>query len=379
METSTKKPSRGKKNAISGNVEKYSSFIDEGKLVGVIDEIIALSDIDAKRKYLGNLKEDLLFTQSRLLKNAETSVDQDTISVAYLMGELDQAMSAFTEERMNYYLRRLSRSLVAQRNNGINDLNLNLWKKYKDIVTDSYWHLERRESSKGNSAWYWGNFVPQIPRQFILRFTRKNDWVFDPFAGSGTTLFEAAALGRNSVGIDLNPETIARAKDTLRTLHDKEDVRSIMIQGDSLRDDFKQILKDLNAPSPRLIMLHPPYFDIIHFSQDERDLSNSPNLEVFLQRMSTVAKKCFDLLSEKGHLAMVIGDKYASGSWIPVGFYSMQKLMEAGFTLKSIIVKNFEGTRGKRNQEELWRYRALAGGYYVFKHEYIFLMQKPSP
>ena len=35
------------------------------------------------------------------------------------LGELDQAMSAFTEERMNYYLRRLSRSLGAQRNNGV--------------------------------------------------------------------------------------------------------------------------------------------------------------------------------------------------------------------------------------------------------------------
>ena len=265
---------------------------------------------------------------------------------------------------MNYYLRRLSRSLGAQRNNGVNDLNLNQWKKYKDIVTDSYWHLERRESSNGNSAWYWGNFVPQIPRQFILRFTRKNDWVFDPFAGSGTTLFEAAALGRNSIGMDLNPETTAKAKDALSTLQDNHGVMSMMIQGDSLRDDFKQILKDLKAPSPTLIMLHPPYFDIIHFSQDERDLSNSPNLEVFLQRMAIVGKKCFDLLATKGHLVMVIGDKYASGSWIPVGFYSMQKLVETGFTLKSIIVKNFEGTRGKRSQEELWRYRALAGGYY---------------
>lgn len=27
-------------------------------------------------------------------------------------------------------------------------------------------------------------------------------------------------------------------------------------------------------------------------------------------------------------------------------------------------------------QKELWRYRALAGGFYVFKHEYIFLFQK---
>jgi hypothetical protein len=41
-----------------------------------------------------------------------------------------------------------------------------------------------------------------------------------------------------------------------------------------------------------------------------------------------------------------------------------------------IAVKNFEETRGKRNQKELWRYRALVGGFYVFKHEYIFIFQK---
>jgi len=54
----------------------------------------------------------------------------------------------------------------------------------------------------------------------------------------------------------------------------------------------------------------------------------------------------------------------------------MQEAQRLGYKLKSIIVKNFNETKAKRNQEKLWRYRALAGGFYVFKHEYIFLMQK---
>ena len=58
--------------------------------------------------------------------------------------------------------------------------------------------------------------------------------------------------------------------------------------------------------------------------------------------------------------------------------HSMQILEKAKrkFKLKSIIVKNFEGTTGKRGQDKLWRYRALMGGFYIFKHEYILLFQK---
>jgi hypothetical protein len=73
---------------------------------------------------------------------------------------------------------------------------------------------------------------------------------------------------------------------------------------------------------------------------------------------------------------VVIGDKYAKGDWIPLGFQTMNDILGRGFSLKSIIVKNFEDTSGKRNQKELWRYRSLVGGFYIFKHEYIFLFKK---
>jgi len=82
------------------------------------------------------------------------------------------------------------------------------------------------------------------------------------------------------------------------------------------------------------------------------------------------------VLDSGRYLALVIGDKYAKGEWIPLGFLTMNAVLQRGFTLKSVIVKNFDETAGKRNQKELWRYRALAGGFYIFKHEYIFVFVK---
>jgi hypothetical protein len=56
----------------------------------------------------------------------------------------------------------------------------------------------------------------------------------------------------------------------------------------------------------------------------------------------------------------------------------MERMNRAGFKTKAIIVKNIEGNeKGKGKAANLWRYRALAGGYYIFKHEYIIVFFKP--
>jgi hypothetical protein len=52
-------------------------------------------------------------------------------------------------------------------------------------------------------------------------------------------------------------------------------------------------------------------------------------------------------------------------------------MQEVGFRPKAIVVKNIEGNeRGKGRDSNLWRYRALRGGFYVFKHEYVIIFQK---
>jgi len=45
----------------------------------------------------------------------------------------------------------------------INDLNLNNWQEYKDILTDSLWILGSRDKSGAHTGEYHGNFIPQIP------------------------------------------------------------------------------------------------------------------------------------------------------------------------------------------------------------------------
>lgn len=73
------------------------------------------------------------------------------------------------------------------------------------------------ESKFSPIHWYPGRYVSQLPATFIGLLTRPNAVVLDPFVGSGTTLVEAQRLGRQAIGIDLNPVAclIARAK-TLR-------------------------------------------------------------------------------------------------------------------------------------------------------------------
>ena len=48
-------------------------------------------------------------------------------------------------------------------------------------------------------------FPPQLPQFFIEHLSARKDTVFDPMFGSGTTLVEAARLGRRAVGCDIDP------------------------------------------------------------------------------------------------------------------------------------------------------------------------------
>ncbi|MCW6168984.1 MAG: RsmD family RNA methyltransferase [Thermoplasmatales archaeon] len=292
------------------------------------------------------------------------------------VSDLEQVVNSFTAERAKHYVKRIIKGITEQRTSKFNDINLNRWKEYDYIITDSLWTFDKRERGEGHNAKYWGNFIPQIPHQLLLRFTKRGDWVLDPFMGSGTTLIECRRLGRNSVGIDLEDKAIEQAQENLKKTKDTYSSKTKIIMSDNLDVDYLALVDELGIKSFQFVLLHPPYWDIIKFSENDRNFSNFASMELFLDGMSRLAKLLRPVLGDERYLALVIGDKYSEGKWVPLGFYSMQRFLDAGFGLKSIIVKNYDMTRGKMNSSELWRYRALVGGFYVFKHEYIFLFQK---
>lgn len=293
-----------------------------------------------------------------------------------LLEELEQIIEAQTFERAKYYVNRLVKSLTEVKNSKINDLNLNRWKEYEDIITDSLWIFNKRDNTGAHNASYWGNFIPQIPNQLIKRYTKKGDWVLDPFAGSGTTLIECKRLGRNAIGIDLSQEAAEISKANLSKEKNPFNVTTEIINDDSSTTDLKNHLNRFQIKNFQLVIMHPPYWDIIKFSSAKNDLSNAKSVKDFLKMFNDVLVNTSAHLEKRRYLAVVIGDKYSDGEWIPLGFLTMQEVLKHNFKLKSIIVKNFEDTTAKRNQKELWRYRALVGGFYIFKHEYIFLFQK---
>jgi hypothetical protein len=266
------------------------------------------------------------------------------------------------------------------KNKAWNDIDLGRWRDYGQVLTDSLWLFPSRASGDGHQLDYHGNFIPQIATQTFTRYTKAGEVVLDMFLGSGTSAIEALNLGRRCIGVELKPELVESVRAKLPAERLGKEVSIIL--GDSRSPAtggaVRAALADMGETHAHLLVLHPPYHDIISFSERPEDLSNAPDSEAFLEMFEAVGRQGYDLLAPGRFAVLVMGDKYEKGELIPLGFWCMERLNRIGFKTKAIVVKNIEGNeRGKGRANNLWRYRALAGGYYIFKHEYVIILRKP--
>ena len=252
------------------------------------------------------------------------------------------------------------------------------WKQ-TDINVDSLWLIQERDKSGKHKNVYHGNFIPQIPNQLIRRYTKTNDTVLELFSGSGTTLFECEKLQRDYIGFDINTNICDYVKQQMTDCKAIKFAINNIDVTDSTKMSYtidEWMIKN-DKKGVDFMIAHPPYLDIVKFTDDSRDLSNISNIDCFLNKLTSAIANGFKYLKTNCYFAIIAGDIYRNSEVIPLAFRIMDSVKQ-NFNVKTkgIIVKNIEGNRGKLKTQDIWKYRALKSDYFLFKHEYIFVFKK---
>ena len=159
--------------------------------------------------------------------------------------------------------------------------------------------------------------------------------VLDPMEGGGTSREVCADMGIPYAGFDLHTGT------------------------DSLHDDI--------GSNYDLIFWHPPYHDMKRYTDDQRDLSRSGSLTVFLALLRSGYWRFFNLLAAGGRLAILIGDMRRQGRYEPLTAEVAR--LDHGH-LESIVVKV---------QHNVSSNKTLYGGAFIpILHETLTVFRRDS-
>jgi len=213
------------------------------------------------------------------------------------------------------------------------------------------------------NAKYRGNFAPQVARNMVLRYSKESETVLDPMCGSGTTLVECKLLKRKGIGIDINPEACYVALNRLDFGQHDNSIR--VYQGDVRNLDI------IENESIDLIITHPPYADILQYSDRKDDLSNFPVTQ-FTKELVPMAKELYRVLKPDHFCAVLIGDTRKSGKYIPISHYLMDTFFGQGFSLKEDIIK----AQFNCKMTPYWKHLSKEKNFHLIMHEHLFVFRK---
>jgi len=234
-----------------------------------------------------------------------------------------------------------------------------------ELKINTVWSFPDRGNWATHNGKYRGNWSPYIPRNLILRYSKEGDTILDQFAGSGTTLIEAKLLNRNCIGVDINPASLELCHKNIN-FHHENCGQVIIKQGDARNLSF------VNNKSIDFICTHPPYANIIKYSNDiSGDLSHY-EVKEFLEEMKKVAVECYRVLKRDKFCAILMGDTRKKGHIIPISFEVMKAFEAVGFRIKEIIIKEQHSC----TSTGYWESQSVKYNFLLIAHEYLFVFKK---
>jgi SAM-dependent methyltransferase len=201
----------------------------------------------------------------------------------------------------------------------------------------------------------------------------------DQFCGAGTTAVEAKLLGRRCIARDINPAAIALAhqnlnfemteQDTLEdTASSQRSYEPLLETGDARR------LVGIDDGSVDLICTHPPYADIIHYTEGHPEDISFHGVDTFIEDMRVVAQESLRVLKPGGICAILIGDTRKEKRVIPIGFRTIEAFINQGFKLKDLIIKRQHNCR----TDGFWYSSSIKYNFLLLAQEYLPVFLKPN-
>lgn len=184
----------------------------------------------------------------------------------------------------------------------------------------THWSFPKRGNWATHDAKWRGNWSPYIPRNILLRYSQINDWVLDQFVGGETTLVEAKLLNRNIIGVDVNENALSRCEEKVNFIHEGANGKVYIKKGDARNLFF------IHDESIDLICTHPPYANIIKYSENINEDMSLLKMQDFLKQMELVASESYRVLKNGKVCAILMGDVRKKRSYVSIIFWSDENI-----------------------------------------------------
>ncbi len=229
--------------------------------------------------------------------------------------------------------------------NRLNELEPKEWLKFQKS-----WFIHNPPPRRKQVLRHPAKFPETLVQEFIEFFTKREQVVFDPMAGTGSTLVAALRAGRHSYGLELNPryaeiarEVIAEERAGLGT--PARELEAVMISGDAAA--IHEHAQQHQIPPIDYVITSPPYWDMLHargaqtqrerraaedldvvYSEYPNDLGNLSDYAEFLEKLVSIYTGLKPYLRDRAYLTIIVKNIKKGGKIYPLAWDLGKRLGE---------------------------------------------------